>query len=342
MWATSHAPTELERRHPVRLRIPLALFGAALLVFVGPPLLSTGSGSDTGTQIPGLRFMVPNTPGGGYDITARTAAKNAEDAGLTHGIEVFNLPGAGGTVGVTRLVAEHGNGKLAMSMGLGVVGAVRTNKSPRTLADTTPIARLTEEQDIVVVAKDSPFRTIGQLLTAWKKDPGKIPVGGGSSPGGPDHGADADGEGRRDRPEQVNYIPFDGGGELLASILGNKVGFGVSGVGEYLDQIEAGELRLLAVTGPKRVPGLDAPTLREAGLDTDFTNWRGIVAPPGLSDAERDKLVGLVSELHDSAQWRESMEKNGWDDAFLTGDDFGEFLDAQDRRVATVLRELGL
>ncbi|KPC78937.1 MULTISPECIES: Bug family tripartite tricarboxylate transporter substrate binding protein [Streptomyces] len=327
----------------MRLRTPLALFGAALLVVVGPPLLSTGSGSDTGTQIPGLRFMVPNTPGGGYDITARTAAKNAEDAGLTHGIEVFNLPGAGGTVGVSRLVAEHGNGKLAMSMGLGVVGAVNTNKSPKTLADTTPIARLTEEQDIVVVAKDSPYRTIGQLLTAWKKDPGKIPVGGGSSPGGPDHLAPmlmAKAAGIA--PKQVNYVPFDGGGELLASILGNKVGFGVSGVGEYLDQIEAGELRLLAVTGPERVPGLDAPTLREAGLDTDFTNWRGIVAPPGLSVAERDKLVGLVSELHDSKQWRESMKKNGWDDAFLTGDDFGDFLDAQDRRVATVLEELGL
>ncbi|MFE6040369.1 Bug family tripartite tricarboxylate transporter substrate binding protein [Streptomyces sp. NPDC056452] len=327
----------------MRLRTPLALFGAALLVVAGPPLLSTGSGSDTGTQIPGLRFMVPNTPGGGYDITARTAAKNAEDAGLTHSIEVFNLPGAGGTVGVTRLVGEHGNGKLAMSMGLGVVGAVHTNKSPKTLADTTPIARLTEEQDIVVVAKDSPYRTIDQLITAWKKDPGKIPVGGGSSPGGPDHLAPmlmAKAAGIA--PKQVNYIPFDGGGELLASILGNKVGFGVSGVGEYLDQIEAGELRLLAVTGPERVPGLDAPTLREAGLDTDFTNWRGIVAPPGLSDAERDKLVALLRELHDSKQWQDSMKKNGWDDAFLTGDAFGEFLEAQDDRVATVLKELGL
>jgi putative tricarboxylic transport membrane protein len=327
----------------VRLRTPLALLGAALLVLVGPPLLTTGSGPDTGTRIPGLRFMVPNTPGGGYDITARTAAKNAEDAGLTHNIEVFNLPGAGGTVGLTRLVGEHGNGKLAMSMGLGVVGAVHTNKSPRTLADTTPIARLTEEQDIVVVAKDSPYQTIQDLLAAWKKDPGKLPVGGGSSPGGPDHLAPmlmAQAAGIA--PKSVNYIPFDGGGELLASILGNKVAFGVSGVGEYLDQVKSGELRLLAVTGPERVPGLDAPTLREAGLDTDFTNWRGIVAPPGLSDAERDKLVGLVRELHDSPQWKESLKKNGWDDAFLTGDGFGDFLDEQNKSVDQVLKELGL
>ncbi|MGJ5830236.1 Bug family tripartite tricarboxylate transporter substrate binding protein [Streptomyces ossamyceticus] len=331
----------------MRLRTPrgrhaLALFGAAALVFVGPPLLTTGGG-DTGTQIPGLRFMVPNTPGGGYDITARTAAKNAEDAGLTHNIEVFNLPGAGGTVGLSRLVGEHGNGRLAMSMGLGVVGAVRSNDAPKTLADTTPIARLTEEQDVVVVAKDSPYRTIDDLIGAWKERPGKLPVGGGSAPGGPDHLAPmlmARAAGIA--PRDVNYIPFDGGGELLASILGDKVAFGVSGVGEYLDQIRAGELRLLAVTGPERVAGLDAPTLQEAGYDVNFTNWRGIVAPPGLTDAERAKLTRLVEELHDSPQWRQSLKQNGWDDAFLTGEKFGEFLEAQDERVVSVLKELGL
>ncbi|MER6690288.1 Bug family tripartite tricarboxylate transporter substrate binding protein [Streptomyces minutiscleroticus] len=327
----------------MRLRTPLALFGAAVLVLAGPPLLTTGSGSETGTQIPGLRLMVPNTPGGGYDITARTAAKNAEDAGLTHNIEVFNLPGAGGTVGLTRLVSEHGNGKLAMSMGLGVVGAARSNHSPKTLSDTTPIARLTEEPDVVVVAKDSPYETIGQLVDAWKRTPGKLPVGGGSSPGGPDHLAPMlMAEAAGIAPKQVNYVPFDGGGELLASILGNKVAFGVSGVGEYLDQIKAGELRLLAVTGPERVDGLDAPTLREAGYDVDFTNWRGVVAPPGLSDAERSKLTRLFEELHDSDEWRESMKQNGWDDAFLTGDEFGAFLEAQDARVVKVLKELGL
>ncbi|MFI6878126.1 Bug family tripartite tricarboxylate transporter substrate binding protein [Streptomyces sp. NPDC050400] len=327
----------------MRLRTLLAPVGAALLVLVGPPLLTTGSGADTGTQIPGLRLMVPNTPGGGYDITARTAAKNAEDAGLTHNIEVFNLPGAGGTVGLTRLVGEHGNGKLAMSMGLGVVGAARSNHSPKTLADTTPIARLTEEPDVVVVAKDSPYQDIAQLVAAWKKNPGKLPVGGGSSPGGPDHLAPmlmARAAGIA--PKQVNYVPFDGGGELLASILGNKVAFGVSGVGEYLDQIRSGELRLLAVTGPERVAGLDGPTLKESGYDVDFTNWRGIVAPPGLSDAQRAKLTGLVRKLHASDEWKKSLEKNGWDDAFLTGDDFGTFLEAQDKRVVSVLKELGL
>ncbi|AXK35575.1 tripartite tricarboxylate transporter substrate binding protein [Streptomyces armeniacus] len=327
----------------MRLRTTLALLGAALLVFVGPPLLTSGSGAETGTNIPGLQIMVPNTPGGGYDITARTAGKDAEDAGLNHNIEVFNLPGAGGTVGLSRVVNERGNGKLAMLMGLGVVGAAETNHSPSALSDTTPIARLVEEPNIVVVAKDSKYKTFEQLRADWVKKPGSVPVGGGSSPGGPDHLAPmmmARAAGIE--PKSVNYVPFDGGGELLASVLGGKVAFGVSGLGEYRDQIKSGELRLLAVTGPEPVAEFDAPTLKETGLDVEFTNWRGVVAPPGLSEQQRDRLIRFFRKLHGTEQWRKSLKRNGWDDAFLTGEKYGRFLTAQEKRADSVLKELGL
>ncbi|MDJ1131812.1 Bug family tripartite tricarboxylate transporter substrate binding protein [Streptomyces iconiensis] len=326
----------------MRPRTLLAPLAAGMVLLVVPPLITTGSGADTGTNIPGLRMMVPNTPGGGYDITARTAAKNAEDAGLNHNIEVFNLPGAGGTVGLSRLVNERGNGKLTMSMGLGVVGAVHTNKSPSTLADATPVARLVEEPNIVVVAKNSPYKTFDQLLADWKKKPRSLPVGGGSSAGGPDHLAPmmmARAAGIA--PKSVNYVPFDGGGELLASVLGGKVKFGVSGISEYRDQIESGELRLLAVTGKKRIKGFDAPTLQESGLDVVFTNWRGLMAPPGLSDAQRTKLTHFVRELRGSKEWKKSLRVNGWDDAYLSGDKYGRFLAREDKRVDTVLKELG-
>jgi putative tricarboxylic transport membrane protein len=287
--------------------------------------------------------LVPNAPGGGYDITARIAAKAMEDTGLLRNAEVFNLPGAGGTVGLGRTVAEQGNGKLVMSMGLGVVGSVYTNKAPSSLLDTTPIAKLIEEPDIVVVGKDSPYRSLGDLVTAWKADPGGVPVGGGSSPGGPDHLAPmlmAKAIGLP--PKQVNYIPFDGGGELLASVLGGKVAFGVSGIGEYRDQIEAGTLRVLAVTSAARLPGVDAPTLSEAGVDVKFSNWRGIVAPPGISDGDRGRLVELFTNLHGTPQWREALARNGWTDAFAPGGQFGTFLEEENTRVATVLKDLGL
>ncbi|MBB5156586.1 Bug family tripartite tricarboxylate transporter substrate binding protein [Saccharopolyspora phatthalungensis] len=327
----------------MRLRSALAVVAAVLLVLLVPPLISTGSDNSAEAQIRGLRMLVPNSPGGGYDITARTAVKTMEDAGLQSNVEVFNLPGAGGTVGLGRVVNERGNGKLAMSMGLGVVGSVYTNHSPVSLQDTTPVAKLVEESDVIVVSKDSPYRDLDQLIADWKAKPGEVPVGGGSSPGGPDHLAPmlmAKAIGLS--PKQVNYVPFDGGGELLASVLGGKVAFGVSGIGEYRDQIEAGELRVLAVTGPERIPGVDAPTLTEAGVDVKFTNWRGVVAPPDMPEPDRKKLVALFDRLNRTPEWQEALRRNGWTQAYQPGPEFGAFLRQENDRVASVLKELGL
>jgi putative tricarboxylic transport membrane protein len=238
----------------MRTRSVVAVLVALAAVLLVPPVVGGLTGGGDGTQLRGLRFLVPNAPGGGYDITARTAAKAMEDAGITGAVEVFNLPGAGGTVGLGRTVNESGNDRLVMSMGLGVVGSVYTNESPATLTDTTPIARLTQETEIVVVGKDSPLRTFDDLAAAWRAEPAAVPVGGGSSPGGPDHLAPMlMAEGMGIDPRTVNYVSYDGGGELLAAVLGGKVAFGVSGLSEYADQIEAGELRVLAVTAAQRV-----------------------------------------------------------------------------------------
>jgi putative tricarboxylic transport membrane protein len=316
---------------------------ALVAVVVVPPLVTPGASGDAGEAMRNLRVLVPNSPGGGYDITARTAAKAMEDEDLIGNVEVFNLPGAGGTVGLGRTVNERGNGKLVMSMGLGVVGSVFTNKAPSSLLDTTPIAKLIEEPDIVVVGADSPYTSLDQLIAAWKADPGAVPVGGGSSPGGPDHlAAMLTAKAIGLAPTSVNYVPFDGGGELLASVLGGKVAFGVSGIGEYRDQIEAGQIRALAVTSPERVAGLDVPTLTESGVDVRFTNWRGVVAPPGLSETDSRRLVELFADLHTTPAWKDALQRNGWTDAFSTGDEFGTFLREQNDQVATVLKELGL
>ncbi|MEV5410382.1 tripartite tricarboxylate transporter substrate binding protein [Thermopolyspora sp. NPDC052614] len=292
----------------------------------------------------GLRIMVPNTPGGGYDTTARTAAKVMEDTGITSGIQVFNLPGAGGTVGLQRMINEKGNGRLAMLMGLGVVGASYTSKSAATLTQTTPIAKLIEEAGAIVVAKDSPYRTIGDLVKDWKKDPKKVAVGGGSLPGGPDHLlamrlAKAVGI----EPKRVNYISYDGGGELLPAILGGKVGFGVSGYSEFLDQVEAGTLRVLAVSSAEPIDVIkDVPTLKASGIDLLFTNWRGIVAPPGIGDADEKTWIDAVTRMHDSQAWKTELTKRGWTDSFVTGADFAAYLAEQDKSVAAILSELGL
>jgi len=302
-----------------------------------------GGGGGADQPIGRLRILVGTAPGGGFDQTARAAAKAMEDAKLARNVEVQNLPGAGGTVALQRLVNEKGNGELIQQMGLGVVGSVHTNKSKATLADATPLARLTQEAEIVVVGKDSPYQTMDQLVQAWKANPGKVSVGGGSSPGGPDHLAPmllAQAVGIE--PKKVTYVPFDGGGELLASVLGNKVGFGVTGPGETIDQIKSGQVRGLAVTSAERLPGLDVPTLKESNVDLEFTNWRGWVAPPELQGGDKEALLALVDKLHASQQWKDAVAKNGWTDAYLAGDEFGTFIKAEDQRVGEVLAKLGL
>jgi putative tricarboxylic transport membrane protein len=302
-----------------------------------------GGGGGGNRQVTGLQILVGTAPGGGFDLTARTAAKAMEDARLARNVEVQNIPGAGNTIALQRLVNEKGNGKVMQQMGLGLVGGVYTNKSEATLDQTTPVARLTEEPEIVIVNKDSPYQSFDQLLSAWKADPGKLAVGGGSSPGGPDHlapmliaktaGID---------PKQVNFVSYDGGGELLAAVLGGQVAFGVTGPGETKDQIEAGEIRALAVTSAEPMEGLDAKTLKEQGVDLEFTNWRGWVAPGELSAEDRQTLIDLATNMHDSQEWKDALAQNGWTDAFMVGDEYAAFLKAEDQRVADVLNELGL
>lgn len=293
--------------------------------------------------VDGLRILVPNGPGSGYDTTARTAAKVMQDAGLARNVAVFNVAGAGGTTGLRRVVDDKGDENLLMQMGLGVVGAVHTNRSQVTLMSTLPVARLIEEMEAVVVPKESPYNTLRDLVTAWRADPAAVPVGGASAPGGPDHLmpmllAQAVGV----APKRVKFVSFGGGAELVAAVLSNKVAFAATGIGEVAEQAKVGAVKILAVTGARRAGGLDAPTLREQGVDLVFANWRGLVAASGLTAVQQQRLVDLVTDMHNSPEWKVALATKGWTDAFITGEEFAAFLASENDRVAKVLRELGL
>ncbi|OBB56591.1 Bug family tripartite tricarboxylate transporter substrate binding protein [Mycolicibacterium monacense] len=318
----------------------------ALAVIVLAVVLLTACGVTRGNESEGLhrlRMMVPNSPGGGYDLTARTAVKIMEDNDITGRVEVFNVIGAGGTVAMARLMNERGNDDLMMTMGLGVVGATYTNGSNIKASDATALAKLIEDPGAIFVPADSPLKTVGDFVEAWKADPANVTIGGGSSPGGPDHlfpmelaevvGVD---------PKNVNFITYDGGGDLLTALLGKKITAGTSSPGELIDQIEAGQLRVLAVSSDERVEGIDAPTLKESGIDLTFANWRGVLAPPGISDDAKQAMISALEELHGTEQWKEALTKNGWTDAFVTGAAFEQFLVEQDNRVSSTLTELGL
>jgi putative tricarboxylic transport membrane protein len=290
-----------------------------------------------------IAIMAPADPGGGWDSTARAMQTALTDGVVDVGVEVYNVPGAGGTIGLAQLVENNaGDPHQLMVMGLVMVGGIRTNNSATTLEDVTPIASLTAEQEAIVVPTDSEYQTLEDLVAAWQADPTSISWGGGSA-GGTDHilvGLLAQAAGVE--PDGINYVPHSGGGEALNAIISGAVTAGVSGVSEFADSVEAGQLRWLAVSGESAPEGIDSPTIADAGFDVVLENWRGVVAPPDITDEQRDGIVQMITELHDSDGWQQQLEDNGWSDFFQTGDEFAAYLDEERTRVEAVLQEIGL
>ena len=286
--------------------------------------------------------MAPASPGGGWDQTSRVLQRTLQTDGLARNVQVFNVEGAGGTIGLGQLARETDDA-LVMTMGLVMVGAVLTNDSSTTLADVTPIARLTGESEILVVPADSPYESMADFVEAWAADPRGQPVAGGSAGGSDQILAGLVAQATGVDPRQVNYIAYSGGGESLAALLGNQVAIGISGIGEYAEQVRSGDLKALAVSGTERSDQLpDVPTLMEQDIDVELVNWRGLMARPGMSDDARDDLVRLITDAHDTEEWAGVLDTNGWDDEFLTAEDYAEFLRSEDERVRVVLTDLCL
>jgi putative tricarboxylic transport membrane protein len=291
-----------------------------------------------------VELMAPADPGGGWDQTARAMQSALTESGVVEeNVEVYNVGGAGGTIGLAQFVSDNaGDPNQLMVMGLVMVGAIQTNDSPVDLSQTTPIASLLTEWEAIVVPADSEYQTLEQLVEAFRADPGSISWAGGSA-GSTDQiligllaqevGVD---------PAEVNYIAHSGGGEANSAILSGGVSAGVSGLAEVRDQVEAGQMRLLAVSSDERIEEADAPTIVESGYDLVVPNWRGVVAPPDISDEDREAVVGMIEEMHDTPEWQETLKTNGWTDFYQTGEEYETFLAEENQRVRDVLGEMEL
>ena len=288
-------------------------------------------------------IIAPANPGGGWDQTARTMQTVMQEDGISKSVQVQNVPGAGGTIGLAQFASQNkGNDQALIVGGYVMVGAILTNNSPVSLKDVTPIARLTGEYEAIVVPAASPIQDIAGLIEALKADPGAVSWAGGSA-GGTDHiavGLIAKAAGVD--PTKINYIAYSGGGEALAAILGNQVTAGVSSLGEFDAQVKAGTLRLLAVSSPERIEGADAPTLKEAGLDVELQNWRMVAAAPGLSDEQKAKVSADIEKMVKSENWQKQLADKGWSDTYLSGADFDAQLAKDEAATATVLKDIGL
>jgi putative tricarboxylic transport membrane protein len=322
------------REHLEEGAMPIAarnavLFSAAL-VFAG-----------VAAAQPSLKMMIPANPGGGWDQTGRQLATAMQSGKLVSGVQFDNKGGAAGTIGLAQFVnSAKGDPNALMMGGMVMVGGIILQQSPVNLGMVTPVARLTSEWEVIVVPASSPHKSMADLVKAFKENPGKVSWGGGSA-GGTDHilvgliakavGAD---------PAKINYVAFKGGGEALTGIIGGHVTAGVSGLGEFAEQIKGKRLRALAVSAPKAVDGI--PSLKEEGVDVELGNWRGIFGAPGITPQQRDALVKLVKEATETPAWKQTLDKMGWSPMFLGGEQFKTFLDEDTKRITSIIDSLGI
>lgn len=327
----------------------LALWGAPLTAGL---LALTGCGGNGGGEggeaadypSEAIEIMAPADPGGGYDQTARSMGRALTEGGVIEtGTEVYNVSGGSGTIGLTQFVGENaGNPHELMVIGKILVGAIEQTDAQVSLEDTTPIARLTAEYDAIVVPADSEYESLEQLMEDFQADPGGVAWGGGSV-GGVDQILVAQlAEAAGIEPSEINYIPYSGGGELTPAILSGDVTAAASGLAEFQDQIDAGEMRVLAVSSEEPIEGVDAPTIMDAGYDVSIANWRGVVAPPEISDEQRDAVVGMIEEMAATDEWQETLETNNWEDYLLTGAEFGTYLEEENTAISQTLTDLGI
>ena len=289
-----------------------------------------------------LNLFIPAAPGGGWDGTGRTIEMAMRTDGVIKEFKFENVGGAGGALGIPRFLTRKGQGDTVMVAGMVMVGALIAANSPLKLTDTTPLARLTDEYEVIVVPAGSPHKTMADLIAAFKADPGKISWAGGSA-GGTDHIlAGLIGKAVGVDPKKVTYVAYAGGGPALAALLGSQVTAGISGYSEFSEQIKAGKLRALAVSSPTRMPGIDTPTLKEQGVDVELGNWRGVFGAPGISPDQQKALIGLIEKMMAGPTWKAEVEKKGWTQSFLAGADFGKFIASETTRISAILSELDL
>jgi putative tricarboxylic transport membrane protein len=293
-------------------------------------------------QLKSLKIIAPAGPGGGYDQLARATQEVFTAEKLASGIQVVNVPGAGGTVGLAQFINYRERDPGIMVAGLGLVGATFVNKSPVSLQQVTPLARLQGEYQPLFVGNNSPIKTVNELVEKFKQDAGSV-TWGGFALGSPDHilsglvvkaaGGDV---------KKMNYVPVGTGGEMLPLVMSGKVTVATGGLNEVAGQFKAGKLRPLGISSPERLAGVDIPTFKEQGLDATLVNWRGLMAAPNMAPEDKKALDEAVAKMVQSPGWKKLLEEREWVDLYMPSDQFAAFLRDEQTRISALMKDLGL
>ncbi len=296
-----------------------------------------------------VECIAPADPGGGWDFTCRViAARLLPELGIVPGpIKVTNMPGGGGGVGFAHVVTQRrGDENLLVAASTATTTRLAQGLYAEFTADDVRwLGALGADFGVIAVAQDSPITSLAELLERLKADPNGIVFGGGSAAGGWDHLKVlllARAAGIPDLAS-IRYVSFSSGGSAMIELLGGRVQAFTGDVSEVVAQAEAGNIRVLAVLSPERIPALgEVPTARELGVDVIGANWRGFYAPPGISEEAYAFWVEALTQLGQSEAWAEVREQNGLAPFFMVGSEFEAFVKEQVQSIREISEELGL
>lgn len=293
-----------------------------------------------------ITCIAPSNPGGGWDLTCRSAERVLREEKLvSQPISVENMPGGSGAVGIAHVVTKRkGDGHLFVAVSPALTLTMALKRTPYTYKDITPLVAVAADYGAIVVRKDAPWKNLKDLMDTVKANPTAVAVAGGSAPGSQDHvklakvfkaaGLDA---------TKMKYVPHQGGGEALASLLGGHTQVFPGEISEIAGQLEGGQVRVLAVLADKRLPGSlkDIPTAKEQGFDATYIVWRGYYAAGGIPKAQADWWIATLAKMVKTPTWQKIMGDNKWFDIWMAGDEFARFLEQDVETMSAVLKELG-
>ncbi|SMF73801.1 putative tricarboxylic transport membrane protein [Tistlia consotensis] len=293
--------------------------------------------------------IAPANPGGGWDFTCRQVGKTLYDLKIVPSpVQVTNLSGGGGGVAYSEVVAKRdSDNDLIVAASSATSTRLAQGAYPgMTMGQVRWIGSIGADYGVIAVAKDSPIKTLKELLDKVKADPSSVAFAGGSAVGGWDHlkvliAAKADGI---DDIRKVKYVAFEGGGEAVTQLLGGHVQAFTGDLSEAKEFSDSGDIRILAVLAPKRLPGDFArfPTAKEQGLDVVGANWRGFYAPGKMSDDAYAFWVEAVKKVYASDEWKGIMKSSGLMPLDLDGAAFTAFVKDQIDKTTAISKEIGL
>jgi putative tricarboxylic transport membrane protein len=314
-----------------------------LVVMIALPMLSIDIHAATEWKpTKPIQLIAPYAPGGGSDILARSIAKIVESEKFSpQPLIVANMPGGGTTIGTTSVSQAKGNTHMLLTFISAQVSAPMTvGTTAATYRDLTMISGLALDEQTIAVRKDSPYKSIKDIVEELKKKPNSLVVGGGGM-GGEDQMCNRLLE--RATGVKLRYVSFNSGGECITALLGGHVDMVWVNPAEFIPQYEANMVRIIGVANEKRMPDFpDVPTFRESGYDVTFDFFRGIAAPPGIPAETVAFYEKMMKQVSDSKAWKENyLKKYMLTTRYLDSKEFTKSVAQSETVFREILKELG-